>query len=475
MNSSVRYHVAWSMVSIVARNGCLVITYLFLARLLDPAGFGLIAVTMVGMGLANSFIDSGFTNVVIRQQTMDRNALSSLYWFNLFIGSGAALLLTSAGWGVAAIYHDHRLVGLMSTAGVALFCGALGQQFIAILQRRLAFRTLAGIETMSAASAMAVALLRAFSGIGPVAYFEGLAVGNALAALLAIIAARHDFFPKFRYSPDELRSVLHFGVFNTLERCINYLSFNLEKPVMGRLFSLDILGLYSVVNQLVTRPVMFFSGAFSRVAYPVYANLQKEYASLNMLYIAFTGKLALSVFPIYGFLILFDQTIIPLLFGNRFAAAHALVMPLCILGAFWSIGNPFGSYLMALNKAKIGCIFNACSAALVLTVFMIGSRFSLHAMLWIWVCAVAGFLIPAEWYLRFRLTGMSPRRYAASFLPHAIAVFVLCGAVFALRALGCYAHTPFSTAIEMALSSMIYGIYGFVIYRRETTKKEGQR
>jgi O-antigen/teichoic acid export membrane protein len=99
MRASVRHNMVWSMTSIVVKNGCQVITYMLLARLLDPASFGLIAITMVGMGLAYSLVDSGFTNVVVRQQSLDRNVLTSLYWFNLSLGILAAALLAVAGHG----------------------------------------------------------------------------------------------------------------------------------------------------------------------------------------------------------------------------------------------------------------------------------------------------------------------------------------------------------------------------------------
>ena len=354
MSASVRRNVAWSMTSIVAKNGCQIVTYMLLARLLDPSSFGLIAIAMVGMGLAYSLVDSGFTNVVVRQQSLDRNVLSSLYWFNCSLGILAAILVAAAGYGAGAFYHNKELIRLMTTAGVALACSACGQQFVAILQRNLSFRIIAVIEIGSSLGAMAVAVFRALDGAGPAAYFEGLVVGNAVASIGAIFFGRTFFFPVLRFRTGEVRKLLQFGLFNTAERCIGYISFNLEKLVMGRLFSLELLGLYTVVSQLVTRPVMLFSGAFSRVAYPLYATLQGEYASLNALYIGYTGKLALMTFPLYGFFMLFPDTIITLLFGTQFTAAHAFVMPLCILGSLWSIGNPFGSYLMALNRAKIG-------------------------------------------------------------------------------------------------------------------------
>jgi O-antigen/teichoic acid export membrane protein len=321
---------------------------------------------------------------------------------------------------------------------------------------------------------MAMAVFRALSGVGPVAYFEGLIVGNAFASILAAVYGRQYFFPSMRFNWGELRTLMQFGLFNTAERCIGYISFNLEKLIVGKLFSLDLLGLYTVVNQLVTRPVMFFSAALSRVAYPLYATLQKEFAALNILYIGYTAKLALIVFPVYGFFLLFPDTIITLLFGDQFTAAHAFVLPLCILGALWSIGNPFGSYLMALNRAKIGFAFNLAAVLLMLVVFLVGSRYSLLTMLWIWVGAVIGILQPIEWTIRYRLTGMSAWRYASSFLPHAIVVASLCAVVCFIRSLPVQSPVLVKTILEMTVFSMFYAGYGVLMYKRYQRRNTGR-
>jgi lipopolysaccharide exporter len=473
MPSSMRYPVAWSMTAIVIKNGCLIVTYMLLARLLDPAAFGLISITMVGMGLAYSFIDSGFTSVVVRQSALDQDALSSLYWFNLALGFAAAALLAAAGWWAALIFNDTRLIRLMATAGLALLIAALGQQFSAVLQRQIAFKEIAAIEVFSGLVAMAGAVFRAFSGAGPVAYFEGLVAGNFVAVLLAFYFGRRYFVPRLRFTLSDIRPLLGFGFFNTAERCIGYICFNLEKPIMGRLFSLDLLGLYTVVNQLVTRPVMFFSSALSRVAYPVYANLRNDFAKINSMYVNYAGKLALVVFPLYGFLLLFSDTVITLLFGERFLAAHAYVFPLCVLGALWSIGNPFGSYLMALNRAKIGFYFNLCAACITLAVVAIGGRYSMQSMLWIWVIAVVVLLVPAEWTIRYLLTKMSGWKYAACFLPHAVVVVGLCAAVLLVRTWILHVRSPISIALEMAVFCMAYGSYGIWVYRRSLYGKKG--
>jgi O-antigen/teichoic acid export membrane protein len=473
MQKSFRANVAWSMVAVIVKNGFYVGTYMVLARLLDPSAFGLIAIVMVGMGLGVMLVDSGFTGVVVRERNADRSTLSSLYWFNIAMGLLAALVLAGSGPMVAKIYHDPRLIRMMLTAGIALLCSAMGQQFLCVLQREVAFRRIAFIEGASAFLAFGVATLRALHGAGVYSYYEGIVVANCFAAGTAIYFGRSSFLPVVRFRMQELRPFLNFGLFNTGERLITFAAFNLEKPLIGRLFDVNTLGLYTIVNQLVTRPIMFFSSALSRVAYPVLADLQTDRDAVNNFYLSNTGKLALITFPIYGFLFLFSDTVIPILFGGRFLPACAFVPPLCILGALWSIGNPFGSYLMALNRPKIGFYFNILAGCVTMGAILIGHRYAMQTMLWIWVAFVGGILLPLEWYIRFRLTRMSPLRYLGQLAPHVLLVAVLIVATVSVRRMLHLDAALMSSIVLMLLYCAAYGAYATVSLRLFGAPKKG--
>lgn len=460
-----RENIAWSMTSVIVKNGLTVVIFMVLARLIDPAAFGSIAITLMAWGLCYSFVDSGFTSVVVRQQTLDTNLLSSLYWWNVGLGTLTSVVFALSGPAASRFFHDPRLTQLFLYSSLSLFFLALGQQFIAVLQRQMAFSTISVIEMVTLLAGFCVTIVRAIAGAGPAAYFEGLLAGYVLLAAGAFLAARNNFSPRLHFAMADMRSIMNFGLFNTGERCISFMSINFEKPLIGRLFTMADLGLYTVVNQLVTRPVSLISGAFSRVAYSLYARVQDDHAKLNELYIGYSGKLALITFPMYGFIYLFSDTVITVLFGAKFLSAASFLGPLCILGALWSIGNPLSAYLMALNKARIGFFLNCVSVIVTAGVLLAGSRFSMQTMLIFWVLAVVIVLLPIEWTLRYRLTKMSLLKYLAKVLPTAVIVGGLAiGGKVVIRDL--HLQTGLVHIIcAMAIYGIVYGAYGWWMFK----------
>lgn len=465
MNTRPRENIAWSMASIIVKNGLTVVTFMVLARLIEPAAFGSISITLMAWGLGYAFVDSGFTSVVVRQPHLARDFLSSLYWWNVCLGILAAGALALAGPSAAVFFHDPRLAHLLVIASMSLFFLSLGQQFIAVLQQQVAFRTIACIEMGTTLAGFGVTMARAFAGAGPAAYFEGVLAGYVLLAIFAFLSARRIFSPRLYFAMADVRSIINFGLFNTGERCVSFITTNFEKPLIGRLYTMTDLGLYTVVNQLVTRPVSLFSSAFSRVAYSLYSKVHDDHATLNELYIGYSGKLALITFPLYGFIYLFSDTVITMLFGAKFLPATLFLAPLCILGALWSIGNPLSAYLMAINKPNIGFYLNCFSVVVTSGVLLIGSCFSLRTMLVFWVSAVVVVLLPIEWTLRYRLTRMSLAKYLARILPTAAVTALLAiGGKTAVRDF--HLETGgIRIVCAMATYGIVYGAYAWWMYK----------
>ena len=462
----------WSVSATVIKNCFVLITYMFLTRILPPASLGFITITMVVFGAAQSFIDSGFTSALIRQPKIDKNLFSSLYWFCVIIGILSAILLIISSYIVTSISDDPSYIRLFLTASTILGFNSFGQFFLSLLHRQLLFKKIAFVEITSSIITFIVTVFRSLNGAGPAAYFEGASAGALWSTLAAIILTRKIFIPRFRFQFSDIQVVMKFGFYNTLERVVTFVSFNLEKPLIANFFSLETLGYYAIINQLVTRPLMFFSAAFSRVAYPMCVKLQNDHSALNNFYLQNLGKLALITFPIYGFIYIFSNTIIVFLFGERYLPAVEYVLPLCILGAIWSIGNPFGSYLMALNKANIGFYLNLISTIITFSIYLVGSRFELQKMLWLCVGVQILILIPIECILLFRFTKLSSLRYIKELIPHASFVILLAVLIHFIFPMPFLQKTYSNMIVQFLSFSIIYSTYALLFFNFFPEKTE---
>ena len=75
----------WSFFEALAGNGTTFIVMLFLARILGPSDFGIIALTTIFIAISQIFIDSGMTSALIRKNKCSQNDFSTVFYYNLLI------------------------------------------------------------------------------------------------------------------------------------------------------------------------------------------------------------------------------------------------------------------------------------------------------------------------------------------------------------------------------------------------------
>src|SRR5690625_3268975 len=106
------------------------VVFVILARLLTPEDFGLIAMLMIFFAVAQSFIDSGMGQALIRLKEITDEDRSTVFWFNLLISLLFYGILYAIAPAIARFYDQPALVDLTRVMGLAvIFFG------IAIVQR----------------------------------------------------------------------------------------------------------------------------------------------------------------------------------------------------------------------------------------------------------------------------------------------------------------------------------------------------
>ena len=133
----------WSVASQFSRQGIQWITLAILAHLLSPEDFGLVGMTMVVIGFLALFKDLGTSAAVIQRQDLSEQLLSSVFWLNGLFGLIVTLLLSAASPLVAIFYQEPRITLILRVLSVTFFISGLSSLHQALLQRELAFRSIA--------------------------------------------------------------------------------------------------------------------------------------------------------------------------------------------------------------------------------------------------------------------------------------------------------------------------------------------
>ena len=169
-------------------------TLMVLARLLDPADFGVVGMVTAFTGVLILFRDFGLSAAAVQRPSITDEEASALFWINMLVGAVLALLTIGAAPAIADFYHDQRLIGVTAVIAAGLLFNAASVQHGARLQREMRFTALAVIQVIGLAASSAIAIGGALAGFGYWALVAMIVISPlAMAAGLATLKALKQF------------------------------------------------------------------------------------------------------------------------------------------------------------------------------------------------------------------------------------------------------------------------------------------
>ena len=349
----------WSMSSQFIRMILQFMTTIFLARLLDADQFGIYAMALPVIALANLLQDIGLNQSIIQKEKLEPEQASLLFWINLGLSTGLVIVLFVCAPLIADFYEEPRLVRLLEAWAFVLLVGALSFGQYAMLARKLRFRLLAIIDIICAITSFGVVMLMA--RVWPsywALWFSGLASVCVWVALTWCVSGWRPQIPKWRLSLDGMFS---FGAWIAGHNIANYLVRNLDNILIGRSFGAIALGFYDRAYKLLLYPVENLGNPISRVMVPILSRLQTEPQSYRRAYLHASGLLSLLMMPGMCVAIACAPELVFILLGDEWSSVAdiffwlgfaGLVQPLLMCSTWLFLAEGRGQDLMWVSLSS---------------------------------------------------------------------------------------------------------------------------
>lgn len=272
-----RRAVRGAMVTVAAQGAKMVVQFLavvILARLLTPQEYGLIAMVMVIIGVADIFRDFGLSSAAVRSPDLTRDQQVNLFWVNTCLGMVLSLLLAGCAGLVASFYGQPDLKPISIALAVNFLINGMATQYRADLMRRMEFNKLAVADIVSPAIGLVAAIALALAGAGFWALVGQQLVTAALLLVLYVAFAR--WLPGLYRRHVPIRQFMRYGINLATSNLISYLGKNIDTFMLGIRSTPEILGVYNRTYQLIQRPVGQINAPITQVAVPVLSKVQDD-------------------------------------------------------------------------------------------------------------------------------------------------------------------------------------------------------
>lgn len=363
-----------------------------MARLLDPADFGLVAMVTVITGFYGLFTEAGLSIATIQRAEITNEQTSTLFWVNLLVGVLLALLCLLTAPIVSRFYDEPRLYWIMIVLAVGFVINAAAVQHAALLDRSLRFGVIATIDVLSQTVSVVIGIAMALAGFR---YWALVAATMASQITSAIcVWTITGWIPGLPRRGAGTRSMLRFGGTVTLNNMVVYLAYNFEKLLLGRFWGADALGLYGRAYQLINIPTQNLNLAIGGVAFAALSRLQHDPVRLGNYFLK-GYRLANSLtLPTTVFCALFADDIVLVLLGPKWMDATPIFRLLSPTILVFGMINPFSWLLLSTGLQERSLKIALVIAPLVITAYLIGLPYGPTGVALAYSAAMMIWLVP---------------------------------------------------------------------------------
>lgn len=428
--------------------------FLLLARLIEPAAFGLAALAQVYLMVVQTLSDQGLTTALIQRAEIEEAHKDSAFWANLAVGLGLMLLTIAFADGLAGVYGEPRLAPVLRWYSLAPLLASLSVVQVALARRELRFRELALRQTAGAVMGGVVGVAMAFAGMGVWALVgQGLVTqATGVAVLWAIV----DWRPRLVFSRRHFRQLFGFG-FNVLAtNIVRIVGGQADRLLLGYFFGAADVGYYSVAQRLVTIVTDFVAGSTERAVVPLFARIQGEKERVARGLLTAQRLLSLIVIPAFIGLAAVAPALIRVGVGGQWEPS---ILPTRILAFFslaYCLGFFFGHVVTALGRPtlRLGVVLGQALVQAALS--LLGVRYGIPGVAGAMAAAQIVFYGVELLVLR-RLVRFSIPGYLGEALLPALASAAMAAAVLALESALAGAGAGLRLAAGILLGTVVYG------------------
>lgn len=336
----------------IGTQGIAFLVGIVLARLLDPADFGVLAILMVFINLSRVFVQSGLNTALIQKLEVDETDLSSVFYLSLGISGVCYALLYFCAPPIAAYYAQPQLTALIRVLALTLFPGALNSVQQAVVARKMAFHKLMVGSIVSTLVSGAVGIGMAYGGLGIWALI-GQQLSNQVVICIVLLIML-DWRPKLLYSWRKVKGLFSFGWKLLLSSLIETLYNNLRPLIIGKLYTEDQLGVYSRGKQFPEFLMNSVNGSIQSVMLPLFSGEQERREQLKAMMRRTIMVSSYLVFPLMAGLALVARPMVSLLLTDKWLPCVPFVWVFCAEFAFYPVHT---SNLQAINAIGRSDVF----------------------------------------------------------------------------------------------------------------------
>jgi PST family polysaccharide transporter len=419
----------WTFAQRFAGEAISLAVFFVLARILDPASFGVVGLASVYIALGDVLAEQGIGTALIQKAELTAAHVDTAFVMSVVGGLGLTLAGVLAAHPMAALVRQPAVAEILQWLSLQFTFNALGRVPDAMLRRHLRFRTTAVRLLVARSTAGIIAVVLAFLGAGVWSLVVLQLTTSLVGALVLWMVVDHR--PRFHFDRRYYADLATFGG-NVLGTSLTtFMARRSDDFLIGTFLGPAALGLYTAAYRVLMSLTNLLTNAISQVVYPAFARIQDQPERVAKAFGDATYYTTLVSIPVFLGCAIMAPELTQVAFGPQWLGSAPVLRILCLSGFPQTQVFMAGAVMLGVGRADWRFRLSVASAVGTVLMFMLTVRYGV-------VAVAAGFavsqalLVPVSLLLVRRLVpiGMD---YARRFVVPCVGACVMALAMVAVR------------------------------------------
>lgn len=338
--------VFWSYGLTAGRIGTTTLVMFFLAKLLGPAAFGVVAMAVLVLNLAQVLLQQGLISAIVQRDQLTDDHLDAAFVALLLAGVGIGALMAAFSPLWALLVREPQLTTVCLALSPLVLVQSLMVVPEAVLRRALRFRAIA-VRTLAAAVVSGVAgITLAVAGAGVWALVAQQVVAGLTNVFVLWVVC--PWRPSRRPSLRAVRDLWRFSAHSANAGVALMVGNRADQFVTGLLFGPVAMGIYRLAIRLPEMVLDVTVRSLQQVALPALSRLQDNRAAFAQRLAELQHLGAVAGLPMLGLLAGVTGPLVAFL-GPQWESARLPLQLLCLFAAVNVYGVLLGPTLQAIG------------------------------------------------------------------------------------------------------------------------------
>lgn len=351
---------------------------IILARILLPEEYGVVAIILVFINLANVFVSNGFGEALVRKKNANETDFSTIFYCSFTVSWILYILLYFSSQAIADFYNNDTLRPLLQILALKIPISSISTIQHAYVSKHMIFKKFFFSTLGGTIVSGIVGISMARMGFGAWALVAQYLTNTTIDTIVLFITV--PWRPHLLFSKKSAKQLVGYGWKLTASGLINAIYGELRSLIIGRVYTSSDLAYYNRGNQFPSLIITNIDTAIGKVVFPAMTSVADQKDKLKQISRRAMKTTSYVIFPLLAGMLIVAESLVRLLLTEKWLFCVPYLQLGCIYFMCQPIQTTNWQIIKALGRSDLCLKLEVVKKIIGVSIILVTMKISVLAM-----------------------------------------------------------------------------------------------